>query len=226
MKRLWLLMLTVLLCLCCGSFAKAQEATTIEPGYRYKITLGAGQSDYFWDRGLNNGLAAYTLKYESGDSDFDLFIKDSSKKALLRSGTNGGQKSELLVLPISSSSEWRYLEIKNVGNRSATYYLYPRKISFTEQLEQAFKAAILQGLIEWVIGAESEESRANVGRVTTAFTSLMANRNLASVAKDVLISEATTKIQNELGLKGFWANVANNFVAGTIGEVYQDYVSR
>jgi hypothetical protein len=225
-RKIRLLALIVLLCLCCTGLAAAQDVTTIKPGYYCEIRLSPGESAYYWDRGLNSGLAVYTLKHESGDSDFDIFIKDSGRKTLLRSGTNGGKNSELLVLPTSTTGDWLFLEVKNVGSRVATYNLYPRKIGFAEQFGQAFKAAIFQGIIKWAIGAENEESSANASRFATAFTSLMVNRNLASVAKDVVINEITTRIQRELGLKGFWADVANNFVAGTIGEVYEDYVSR
>ncbi len=224
-RKIRSLALIVLLCLCCSGFAVAQDATTIKPGYYCEIRLSPGESAYYWDRGLNSGLAVYTLKHESGDSDFDIFIKDS-RKTLLRSGTNGGKNSELLVLPTSTTGDWLFLEIKNVGSRVATYNLYPRKIGFAEQFMQAFKVSILHGIIKWAMGAETEEGRANAGRVATVFTSLMVNRNLASVAKDVVINEITTRIQRELGLNGFWADVANNFVAGTIGEVYEDYVSR
>ncbi len=86
-RKIRLLALIVLLCLCCSGFAVAQDVTTIRPGYYCEIRLSPGESAYYWDRGLNSGLAVYTLKHESGDSDFDIFIKDSSRKTLLRSGT-------------------------------------------------------------------------------------------------------------------------------------------
>jgi hypothetical protein len=216
--------LVVLLALALLSSTARADDTTCETGYSYSafISAGATRTFKFWES--RKALPVFTLKNDSAASDFDIYVHgDSARLRLIAKGIRGGTKTELLT-PSRGESGYLYITVKNDGSEWARYRLYCHEVDFEQIGKRVLVETAAQAFLEWLVTDDSSttEQQRDASRGAALAMSVLQNKDLASVGKDMAINELTMRLRQELGY-GFGGDLAVNFGIAVVRDVFRYY---
>ena len=188
-------------------------------------TIGPGELRAFQTPQTDFVLPVFTLKNESGRSDFDIYaFGDSALKHRIAAGTHNGPGTELIIARSEQSVGEVYAIVKNVGPEPATFHLFCHSVD----LAKTAVVAGLETLAQTALGAavsndsDSQDQRRNKSRAIAATVSAIEKQDLVEVGKDVAINEITMRLHEELGYDAFGDFVVNLAVS-TVREIFHDF---
>lgn len=187
------------LCLFSATAALSQEYTEFDSQYSsYYSTLSSKQATYYKYVVPAHTFGVFTLKNDSGRSDFDIaaYRYDSDNGLqLIDTQDNSGTQTELLIVQPSSRDRYIYLDVVNYGNASSQYRLYADYVSPMNK----FWLAAARALVEGGFSAQENISERDASRLTTGLFSLFEGNGFAGVGKDMAINEITEEMRSQFG---------------------------
>lgn len=218
------------ICLILTPFSLLAKCNEYDDKYYYTLDLNSKSStcySYYLPAGE---MAVFTLKYITGNADFDLYIYDYSDfSEQLAKGISSGINSELTTLWPQNNANRIYLEIKNISGVTGTYRLYVHRIDLADKAVQVLTEYAVQNTLEYMIGAlfgvddnSSQEAQDNVKRGAALSMSFLKGRSLSETSIDMMIKEMTMKVQKELGY-GFAGKLTVKYGTSLLKDIYRYY---
>jgi hypothetical protein len=172
--------------------ANSQEVTRFEhqDDRYYSQTLNSKGIARYQYKIPANSFGVFTLKNNSGRSDFDIYVYDSSNGQLLAKGRNSGTQTELVVTQPVGVNKYAYIKVINYGSRTSQYHFYANYVNPANK----FLIALAQ-----VPFCNPEQNDKTSSRVFTTISSILQGNDFGGVAKDVLINEVTMEMRNQFG---------------------------
>jgi hypothetical protein len=191
----------------------------------YRDSLSPKNTSYYKYYVSSDRMAVLTLKNMSYESDFDIYVySDESMTNLIGKGANDEDKTELELISQKDYGRYVYIKVINYGDSYATYKLYAHEVDFIQILTDALVESAVIGIIKLLLSDEddTESETRNKSRAATAIFGALSGKNLGEIGKDLLISEVTSSLREELGY-GFWGDYAVSCGVSFIRKIYKYY---
>lgn len=203
-----------------STIAYSQKITEFDSQYSYYYnTLSSKKKAYFKYKVPAYTFGVFTLKNNSGKSDFDIsaYKYDGDWQLIDKQNTTGTQ-TELIIVQPSNIDRYIYLEIVNYGSVSSEYRFYADHVSpFNKFLLAAAKALITSGF-----DAEENISERDASRIVTGILSLFEGNGLTGVTKDLVINEVTAEMREQFGY-GAMGDFIVDWSVSIVSGFYKNY---
>jgi hypothetical protein len=217
MKKLLASITTLSLWISFPGTATAQRITEIrhqDDSYYHEVLNSQNFADYRY-RVPANTLGVFTLKNNSGRSDFDIFLYEGNGRQIAQ-GINNGTQTELLTTPLLSQDRYIYLRVINRGSQTSRYHLYANYISPINRFGiELAKTALL-------CNPNQNNSNQNLSRGITVLSSIVQGESLGNLALNLAISELTDNMRKQFGY-GCAGDLMVNWGVSMVQGVYRNY---
>ena len=211
----------VALAICFGSstVAYSQDFVEFEQDANYYYgTLTTKKTVYYKYKVPANSFGVFTLKNNSGRSDFDINVYEYvGDFQLLDKGTSSGTQTELIVISPSSENRYVYIQVMNYGSTTSEYRLYSDYVSPINKFGISATKTILTCGLE-----ENDISNEATSRAVSSIFSLLESNSLVEFGKDFVVNEVTTQMRNQFGY-GCMGDFMVDWIASMVLGFYKNY---
>ncbi len=203
------------LCFVSPGIANSQQITRFEhrdDTYYHQNLNSKGVGHYQYKIPANT-FGVFTLKNNSGRSDFDIYVYDSNNGKLLAQGQNSGTQTELVVTQPVAVDKYAYIKVINYGSQTSRYRLYANYVNPANK----FLIALAQ-----VPFCNPEQNDKTSSRVFTTISSILQGNDVGGVAKEVFINEVTMEMKKQFGY-GCTGEFMVNWGVSMVRGFYRNY---